>query len=123
VTFGGGNSKTSHPKMARPFSRKCFQHVILKSSQAKGNWSFLLKDRIIKEKVRTLMLGKSFWDARPFSTLITESSYLWRLRKYFELNRFESSNNVSRTATRTSLASYYEQKAYFSKALWNIDTA
>lgn len=37
----GGNQKKGHPKGKRPFSSKHFTHLVLKSSYAKGKWSFL----------------------------------------------------------------------------------
>ncbi|WP_413559721.1 hypothetical protein [Bdellovibrio sp. HCB209] len=37
--FGGALLKRSHAKTARPISTKHAMHVVLRSSQAKGNWS------------------------------------------------------------------------------------
>ena len=39
--FFGGSSKRGHPKKARPFSKKCDVHVVLKSRLAVGERSFL----------------------------------------------------------------------------------
>lgn len=44
----GKGYKKSNPKVARPFSPKLAQHVVLKSSQAKGKHSFLLHTRKIE---------------------------------------------------------------------------
>ncbi len=40
ITFGG-NNKRGHPTRARPFSKKCETHVVMKSRLAIGDRSFL----------------------------------------------------------------------------------
>ncbi len=42
VVFGGGNRRTN-PTVRRPFSPKCFTHVVMRSGHAKGEHSFLRK--------------------------------------------------------------------------------
>jgi REP element-mobilizing transposase RayT len=39
--FFGGGLRCTHPTKARPFSKKCDIHVVIKSSYAKGELSFL----------------------------------------------------------------------------------
>ncbi len=56
VSFGGGKS-TSHQKYERPLSTKKWIHLVLKSSRAKGEWSFLrLQNKIF---IKQLVLKKA----------------------------------------------------------------
>src|SRR5690606_26880816 len=54
----GKGYKSSHPKVARPFSPRLSQHVVLKSSLARGQYSFLLHsrkiERILKKQAEQL---------------------------------------------------------------------
>lgn len=57
-TWHGGTETKGHRKNHRPLSEKKWVHLVLKSSKAKGTWSFLtpknqiLIQEIIKEKAR-----------------------------------------------------------------------
>ena len=52
-SFGGSLVK-SHPKSARPISTKDFMHVVLKSKQAQGPYSFLRCERSLLFLLRKL---------------------------------------------------------------------
>jgi len=57
-TFGGSLLKKSNPKVRRPVSTKHAMHVVIKSSRAKGSYSFLRKknrqgiDKILKAQAK-----------------------------------------------------------------------
>ena len=60
--FGGTLLKKSHAKVARPLSTKHAMHLIFRSSQARGGWSFLqpynvkLIQNIIKRQGKTFRI-------------------------------------------------------------------
>ncbi len=47
--FGGAYLKNSHAKVKRPITTKRSMHLVLRSSMAKGQWSFLKKEKKIKD--------------------------------------------------------------------------
>jgi len=154
-SFGGSLLKGSHPKKARPFSRKLPIHIVLKSSRATGRLSLLRHSsaiarliasqadrRLIKvfavsnagnhlhlliqaptreafqgfirglsARISQLVMGKAkeqkrekfesaFWDARPFSKIVSWGPQLRNVRRYLSLNSTESLPGMSRGFTR-----------------------
>lgn len=51
MTFGGSLLKKSHAKIARPLSSKQALHIVLKSETAKGERSFLKKERLLQNLI------------------------------------------------------------------------
>ncbi|MBK9293923.1 MAG: transposase [Oligoflexia bacterium] len=49
--FGGAYLKNSHAKVARPITTKRSMHLVLRALMAKGEFSLLRKERIIKELI------------------------------------------------------------------------
>ncbi len=55
--FGGSLLKKSNPKKRRPISTKHAMHIVIKSSHAKGSWSFLKKKN--KESIDKILKGQA----------------------------------------------------------------
>jgi REP element-mobilizing transposase RayT len=54
LSFGGSLLKNSHAKVARPLSSKQALHIVLRSEVAKGNWSLLKHERMIKNTLQKM---------------------------------------------------------------------
>jgi len=147
--FGGSLLKGSHAKTKRVFNPKLPLHVVLKSSQAKGVASLLLKSRqiavalseqserhhvrilqvanagnhihilleapsrdhlsnflrAISGRIAQLVLGNApsksgFWDARPFSRIVSRGRELQNVARYLGMNSTEVAG-ISRHYART----------------------
>lgn len=182
--FGGSggsvSSKTSNPKTARYIDPKGFLHLVLRSTLAKGERSFLMRDRTIRKVIQTqaaatgvtirsfanagnhlhmivsphsrrafrkfirastgLIARKTlgaernspwrnsshqnsetikksragFWDARPFTRIVTWGRDYRRVKNYLELNRIEVERGLDRESARGLLAEL-ERRARLSQ--------
>lgn len=154
--FGASLLKGSHPKKKRPFRAKLPLHIVMKSSKAAGQRSFLRFNTAIEQIIEGLakrhhihliaaanggnhlhllisapsrdafnafvrgvtgrvaqLLGKndqknagmhrgskSFWDARPFSRLVSPGRDFKNVCRYLGLNAMESLLGMPRSAAR-----------------------
>lgn len=158
--FGGSLLKGNHAKVARPFHSKYAQHVVLRSTMAKGKLSLLLKSKEIESEIRKQadrffvkiyqianagnhihivlraykhlefrkfmriiasliarkVLGahrnsavlndsnRRFWDARPWSRLISWGQHFKNAVDYLKLNKIEVNFNLKRFNAREILS-------------------
>ncbi|MBP7843639.1 MAG: hypothetical protein KA116_02395 [Proteobacteria bacterium] len=154
--FGGSLLNGNNAKVARPFHSKYAQHVVLRSTLAKGKYSLLLKSKIIDSEIRKQanrffvniyqianagnhihlvlrahnrrefrkflriissliarkVLGahrnsavlkdskRRFWDARPWSRIISWGRHFKNAVDYLKLNRIEVNLKISRVSAR-----------------------
>ncbi len=154
--FGGSLLNGNHAKVARPFHPKYAQHVVLRSTIAKGRYSLLLKNkeidaeirkqahrffvkiyqianagnhihivlrahkrrefrkfmRIIASLIARKVLGakrnsavlkdskRRFWDARPWSRIISWGKHFKNAISYLNLNNIETQFNLARHSAR-----------------------
>ena len=157
--FGGSLLNGNHAKVARPFHSKYAQHVVLRSTIAKGKLSLLLKNKEIESEIRKqanrfyvkiyqianagnhihlvlraykhiefrkfiriissliarIVLGakrnsavlkdsnRRFWDARPWSRLISWGQHFKNAVDYLRLNKIEVNFNLKRFTAREIL--------------------
>ena len=59
-----------------------------------------------------------FWDARPFSRIVSAATDVQSLAQYFELNRVERETGFSREMSRELLAIYQEQGRWYGNGIW-----
>ena len=88
--FGGSLLGKANARERRPISTKRPMHLVLRSSLAKGRYSFLRSEREKENHKENQAQRIKFWDLRPYSKIIEWGREFRSVTRYFLQNTFEA---------------------------------